>query len=97
MEKVFNQASVIKLLKEGLTRPNPSDPTRMMWTLEDLDKPSPGWTECVNNTKCNPAFPQGYQGVKFRNLARVKTPKPKPKPIEEKVELTDPKDLPIYF
>ena len=50
MERVFNQASVIKLLKEGLTRPNPSDPTRMMWTLEDLDKPSPGWIECVNNT-----------------------------------------------
>ena len=96
MERVFNQASVIKLLKEGLTRPNPSDPTRMMWTLEDLDKPSPGWTECVNNTKGNKAFPLGYQGIEFHNLARVKTPKPKPKPPEEKVELTNPKDFSQY-
>ena len=93
MEKVFNQASVIKLLKEGLTRPNPSDPTRMMWTLEELDKPSPGWNECVNNTKGNPAFPQGYKGVKYQNLARVE----EPKPPEEKVELTNPKDLPPDF
>ena len=95
MERIFDQASIIKLLKEGLKRPNPSDPNRMMWTLKDLDKPSLGWVECVNNTKGNPAFPQGYQGVKFRNLARVKTPKPKP--TEEKVELTNPKDLPTYF
>ena len=58
-----------------------------MWTLEDLDQPPPGWTEVVNNCKGNPAFPQGYQGVEYKNLARVE----EPKPIEEKVELTDPK------
>ena len=94
MERIFDQASIIKLLKDGLKKPNPKNPDRMMWTLEDLDKPPPGWTECVNNTKGNKAFPQGYQGVKYQNLARVKKPKPKPK--EEKVQLTDPKDLPIY-
>ena len=64
------------------------------WTLEDLDKPPPGWTECVNNTNGHPLYPRGYRGVKYKNLARVEEPKPKPK--EEKVELTDPKDLPTY-
>ena len=88
MERIFDQASVIKLLKDGIKKG--------YWTLEDLDKPSPGWTECVNNTKGNGVFPSEYKGVKFRNLARVKTPKPKPKPPEEKVELTNPKDFSQY-
>ena len=51
MERIFDQASIIKLLKDGLKKPNPKNPDRMMWTLEDLDKPPPGWTDCVNNTK----------------------------------------------
>ena len=91
MERLFDQTSLIKILKDGLKKPNPKNPKRMMWTLEDLDKPPPGWTECVNNTKGNKAFPQGYQGVKYRNLARVETP---PKQ-QEKIEIIDPKDLPI--
>ena len=73
-------------------KPNPKDPESMMWTLEDLDQPPPGWTEVVNNCKGNPAFPQGYQGVEYRNLARVE----EPKPIEEKVEITNPKDFQKY-
>ena len=83
MEKLFD-VSVLKILKDGIKKG--------YWTLKDLDTPPPGWTECVNNTKGNRAFPQGYQGVKYQNLARVKTPKPK----QEKVELTNPKDLPTY-
>ena len=94
MERLFDQTSLIKLLKDGLKKPNPKNPDRMMWTLEDLDTPPPGWTECVNNTKGNKAFPQGYQGIKYRNLARLKEPLPS---TEEKVELTNPKDLPTYF
>jgi len=70
MEEIFSKASVIRLLKAGLNKPNPA-------------------TEVVNSCKGNPAFPQGYQGVKYKNLARLETPKI----IEEKVELTDPKDL----
>ena len=93
MKRIFDKVSVMKLLKDGLNKPNPKDPESMMWTLEDLDTPPPGWTEVVNNCKGNPAFPQGYQGVEYKNLAR----KPDPKPVEEKVELIDPKDLPIYF
>jgi len=84
MQKLFD-ISVIKTLKDGITKGR--------WSLEDLDEPPPGWTECVLNTKGNPAFPQGYQGVKYQNLARVE----EPKPVEEKVELTDPKDLPPDF
>ena len=83
MQKLFD-ASVLKILKDGIKK--------SYWTLKDLDTPPPGWTECVNNCKGNPAFPQGYQGVEYQNLARVKPPKPK----QEKVELTDPKDLPTY-
>lgn len=84
MQKLFD-VSVIKTLKDGITKGR--------WSLEDLDEPPPGWTECVLNTKGNPAFPQGYQGVKYQNLARVE----EPKPPEEKVELTNPKDLPPDF
>ena len=60
--------------------------------MEDIDRPPPGWIEVVNDCKGNPLFPQGYQGVKYQNLARVE----EPKPIEEKVELTDPKDFQKY-
>ena len=93
MKRIFDKVSLLKLLKDGLNKPNPKDPESMMWTLEDLDQPPPGWTEVVNNCKGNPAFPQGYQGVEYQNLARVK----QPKPPEEKVEFTSPKDLPPDF
>ncbi len=95
MKRLFDQTSLMKLLKDGLKKPNPKNPNLMMWTLEDLDKPPPGWLEVVNNCKGNPAFPQGYQGVEYKNLARVKIQKPKP--AEEKVELTNPKDYPTHF
>ncbi len=84
MQKLFD-ISVIKTLKDGITKGR--------WSLEDLDEPPPGWKEVVNNCKGNPAFPQGYKGVKYQNLARVE----EPKPPEEKVELTNPKDLPPDF
>ena len=86
MEKLFD-ISVVNTLKDGIKKG--------WWKLEDLDKPPPGWTECINSTKGNKAFPKGYQGVEYQNLARVKIQKPKP--VEEKVELTNPKDLPTHF
>ena len=82
MQKLFD-ISVIKTLKDGITKGR--------WSLEDLDRPPPGWSEVVNDCKGNPLFPQGYQGVKYRNLARVERP---PKQ-QEKIEIIDPKDLPI--
>ena len=38
MERLFDQASLIKTLQDGLKKPNPKNPDLMMWTLEDLDK-----------------------------------------------------------
>ena len=81
MEQLFDQASLIKTLKSGIKKG--------YWSLEDLDRPPPGWKEVVNDGKGNPLFPQGYQGVKYRNLARVERP---PKQ-QEKIEIIDPKDL----
>ena len=83
MEQLFDQVSLIKTLKGGIKKG--------YWSLEDLDSPPPGWKEVVNDCKGNSLFPQGYQGVKYRNLARVKEP---PKQ-QEKIEIIDPKDLPI--
>ena len=42
-----------------------------------------------------PIGPQGYQGVEYKNLARLK--EPIPPPAEEKVEVINPKDYPTYF
>ena len=95
MERLFDQTSLIKLIKDVLKKPNPKNPDRMMWTLEELDTPPPGWTECVSNCNGNPIFPQGYQGVEYKNLARVE--EPKPPPAEEKVEVINPKDYPTHF
>ena len=94
MERIFNTLSVIKLLKDGLKKPNPANSKKKMWTLKQLDEPSPGWKDVVTECEGNPLFKKGYQGVKFTNLAR--TTFPEPKKIEEKVELTDPKDFQKY-
>ena len=83
MQKLFD-ASVLKILKDGIKKG--------YWNLEDLDTPPPGWTECVSNCKGNKAFPNGYEGVEYQNLARVKELKPK----KEQIEIIDPKDLPEY-
>ena len=75
MEPLYNKASTIKLLKRGLTSPNPSNPERPLWTLADLDKPSPGAQRCIDDANSNLAiFPRGYEGIRFKNLAREATP-----------------------
>ena len=84
MEKLFD-ISVVNTLKDGIKKG--------WWTLKDLDKPPPGWVECVNNCKGNPAFPQGYQGVEYKDLARIK----EAPPPQEKVEVINPKDYPTFF
>ena len=88
MEPLYDRASVIRLLKRGLKAPNPSNPERTEWTLADLDQPSPGAQRCIDDANSNLAiFPRGYEGVRFRNLAREATPP------SESVEIIDPKDL----
>lgn len=55
-----------------------------LWTLEDLDQPSPGW---ISNTRVDRRhFPNGYQGIEYRNPLRD------PEPLEA-VQISDPRDF----
>ena len=57
------------------------------WTVEDLDRPSPGFQDTLSSV--NPTyFKDGYQGVQFRNLLRDGAP------IAERVQVIDDRDLP---
>jgi hypothetical protein len=41
---------------------------RGLWTVEQLDRPSPGW---LSNTRvCPELFSNGYQGIAYRNPLR---------------------------
>jgi len=81
MERMFDKISLVRTLKDGIEKG--------YWTMEQLDIPPPGWKDCVNDCEGNPAFPQGYQGIQYKNLARQSS-----LPTKEKVEVIDPKDLP---
>ena len=92
MEPLFNNLRSITLrLKKGLHSPNPANPDRPMWTLEDLDEIAEGSKRNIElANKHLDIFPRGYQGVRFKNLAR-ENPPPE---IKESVEVVDPKDFP---
>ena len=92
MEPLFNNLRSITLrLKKGLHTPNPANPNRPMWTLEDLDEIAEGSRRNIElANKHLDIFPRGYQGVRFKNLAR-ENPPPE---IKESVEVVDPKDFP---
>ena len=92
MEPLFNNLRSITLrLKKGLHTPNPANPKVPMWTLEDLDEIAEGSKRNIEQAnKHLDIFPRGYQGVRFKNLAR-ETPPPE---IKESIEFTDPKDFP---
>ena len=81
MERMFDKISLVRTLKDGIKKG--------YWTMEQLDTPPPGWTQVVEDCQKNPAFPQGYQGIQYKNLARQSQVI-----AEEKVEIIDPKDLP---
>ena len=92
MEPLFsNLRSITFRLKKGLNSPNPANPDRPMWTLEDLDEIAEGSKYNIEQAnKHLDIHPMGYQGVRFKNLAR-ETPPPE---ITESVEVVDPKDFP---
>ena len=91
MESLFNNRSLILRLKKGLKSPNPANPDVPMWTLEELDEPSEGSRYNIEQAnKHLDIFPNGYQGVKFKNLARQDIAPE----IKESVEVVDPKDFP---
>ena len=81
MERMFDNISLMRTLKDGIKKG--------YWTMEQLDTPPPGWRDCVTDCEGIPAFPKGYQGIKYKNLARQSSV-----PTKEKVEVIDPKDLP---
>ena len=92
MEPLFNNLRSITLrLKKGLHTPNPANPKVPMWTLEDLDEIAEGSRRNIElANKHLDIFPRGYQGVRFKNLAR-ENPPPE---IKESVEVVDPKAFP---
>ena len=92
MEPLFNNLRSITLrLKKGLHTPNPANPDVPMWTLEDLDEPSPGFKYNIEQAnKHLDIFPRGYQGVRHKNLARQDLAPE----IKESVEVVAPKDFP---
>ena len=81
MKRMFDNISLMRTLKDGIKKG--------YWTMEQLDTPPPGWRDCVTDCEGTPAFPQGYQGIQYKNLARQS-----PVPTKEKVEVIVPKDLP---
>ena len=88
MQPAFERSTIIRLLKGGLVRPNPTNPDVPMWTLQELDQLSPGVSEQIATANNHPtSFPNGYIGVQFKNLAREQLP------VGEAVEIIDPKDL----
>ena len=92
MEPLFNNLRSITLrLKKGLHTPNPDNPKRPMWEIEDLDQISAGCQYNIDSAnKHLDIYARGYQGVRFKNLAR-ENPPPE---ITESVEVVDPKDFP---
>ena len=91
MESLFNNRSLILRLKKGLNSPNPANPNVPMWTLEGLDEPIPVFKHNIEQAnKHLDIFPNGYQGVRHKNLARQDLAPE----ITETVEVIDPKDFP---
>ena len=69
MEPLFsNLRSITLRLKKGLNSPNPANPGRPMWTLEDLDEIAEGSKYNIEQTnKHLDIHPMGYTGVRFKN------------------------------
>ena len=69
--------SLIRMLRHGVETG--------LWTLENLDTPSPGFVQCTAVDR--EWFKGGYEGVQFRNLLRDM-------PAVESVQaVPDPKDF----
>ena len=74
-----NLAETKRILREGVEKG--------YWTLDSLDRPSPGFVSCTHVDR--ETFPGGYEGVQHRNL--LKAPGI---PHPETVQVIDNKDLP---
>ena len=68
--------AIINILRKGVESGH--------WTLDQLDKPSAGWT--ANTRVDRRTFPSGYMGIEHRNLLR-------PHDTPERVEVVSPRDF----
>lgn len=78
MKPAFDQTSIRLTLRKAVENG--------LFTVEMLDTPSDGFKQNLNPHR--EFFQGGYQGVQFLNLLRDDAVQP------ERVQLTDPKDLP---
>ncbi|WP_438983873.1 hypothetical protein [Vulcanococcus sp.] len=60
MLRAIDPAALRAILKRGVDRG--------LWTVEQLDRPSPGWR--ANTRVDTRLFPNGYQGIAYRNPLR---------------------------
>jgi hypothetical protein len=74
-----NLAETKRILREGVEKG--------YWTLDALDRPSPGFVTCTHVDR--ETFPGGYEGIQHRNLLKAQGI-----PHPETVQVIDNKDLP---
>tara|TARA_R100000781_G_C4055166_1_gene119106 strand:+ start:423 stop:725 length:303 start_codon:yes stop_codon:yes gene_type:complete len=93
MKHAFDRASVIKTLKDGLTKPNPANPNVPMWTIDDLDSPAPYSQDNYDTRRIalkrslGENFQESVHMPQHENLLRHRDPD-----VVE-VEIIDPRDL----
>jgi hypothetical protein len=60
MLRAIDPVALRAILRRGLERG--------LWTVDQLDRPSPGW---LSNTRvCPELFPNGYRGIAYSNPLR---------------------------
>ena len=74
-----NLAETKRILREGVEKG--------YWTLDALDRPSPGFVSCTHVDR--ETFPGGYEGIQHRNLLKAQGI-----PHPETVQVIDNKALP---
>ena len=101
MKRAFDAASTQKLIREGLIKPNPANPSIPMWTVEDFDEPTPGYKYNRRHADANPSIYGPWKGIEhvnpleeFRGMTLTEIAERLHPHHEQKVEVIDPKDFP---
>ena len=105
MKQAFDYAASLKNLKQGLIKPNPDNPNKTMWTVEDFDIPSPGyqyqreqWEKFSDYYGKWPVKPhvnplEEFRGLNVSEIEERITQQSYVQP--EEVQVIDPKDLDV--
>ena len=103
MKRAFNAAASLRIIREGLIKPNPANPSIPMWTVEDFDEPTPHTKYNEQHAKENPSIYGPWKGVthvnpveEFRGMSLAEIDeKLHPQFTPEEVQASpDPKDFP---